>query len=59
MYDRLSPAVQKFVDGLTATYRQVGFHKQAKENGFRLVEGPRGHPDNVIADDAEGYVAVQ
>ncbi|TPX57231.1 hypothetical protein SpCBS45565_g08245 [Spizellomyces sp. 'palustris'] len=46
-YDRLSPAYQKFLDGLTATYSQPGFLKAAQENGFELHTAPRGAPENV------------
>ncbi|KAF8850797.1 alpha-ketoglutarate-dependent sulfonate dioxygenase [Acephala macrosclerotiorum] len=49
-YDRLSPPFQKAVDGLTATHRNPNFHRQAKNGGFELVRGPRGHPDNVPID---------
>ncbi|KAH8596924.1 alpha-ketoglutarate-dependent sulfonate dioxygenase [Bisporella sp. PMI_857] len=45
-YDRLSPVLKKFAETLTATHRQEGFHKQAKKGGFKLVQGPRGHPAN-------------
>ncbi len=58
-YDRLSPVWQKFAEGLTVTHRQEGFHQQAKEGDFKLVEGPRGHPENIIADDADAYEVVQ
>jgi hypothetical protein len=58
-YDRLSPVLKKFADGLTATHRNEGFHNQAKKGGFKLVQGPRGHPANVVDDDADAYEAVQ
>ncbi len=58
-YDRLSPVFQKTVDGLTATHRNPNFHSQAKNGGFELVQGPRGHPDNVVDKDADAYEVVQ
>lgn len=58
-YDRLSPAWKAFVDKLTATHRNSTFHSQAKEGGFKLVQGPRGHPNNVVDDDANAYEVVQ
>lgn len=58
-YDRISPVLRKFVDTLTATYINTGFHKQAKDGGFQLCQGPRGHPANIVADDASSYEAVQ
>jgi Taurine catabolism dioxygenase TauD, TfdA family len=59
VYDRLSPVFKRIIDGLTATYRNAGFQKQAKDGGFKLVQGPRGHPDNISADGDEAYEAVQ
>lgn len=47
VFDRLSPKVKKWVEILQANYRNVGFHKLAKEGNFKLVERPRGHPENV------------
>lgn len=47
LYDRLSPAYQKFFEGLTATYAQPGFGISAKENGFELYSKERGAPENV------------
>lgn len=45
-YDRLSPAYQKFIDGLTAVNDAERFRIQAKLNGFKLRTEARGHPDN-------------
>lgn len=47
IYDRLSPAYQGFLDGLTATFHQPGFGKSAEKNGFSLYDKPRGHPENI------------
>lgn len=58
-YDRLSQPLKTFVDGLTATHRNSTFHSQAKEGGFKLVQGPRGHPENVSDNDADAYQVVQ
>jgi hypothetical protein len=58
-YDRLSPIWKKLAEGLTATHRNPGFHEQAKKGGFELVQGPRGHPDNVVDDGADAYEVVQ
>lgn len=58
-YDRLSPVWKKLADGLTATHRNPGFHKQAKDGHFTLVQGPRGHPENVVNDIADAYEAIQ
>ena len=58
-YDRLSPVFQKFVDGLTGTYRNTGFFDQAKKENITLVQGPRGHPENISAENATAYEAVQ
>ena len=58
-YDRLSPVLKKMAESLTATHRQVGFHNVAKKTGCELVQGPRGHPDNIVDDDAVAYEAVQ
>lgn len=47
VYDRFSPAYQKFFDGLTATYAQPLFTQAAKDQKFRLYEEPRGSPLNL------------
>lgn len=47
VYDRFSPAYQKFLDGLTATYAQPLFTQAAKDHKFKLYEEPRGNPLNV------------
>ncbi|KAE8445403.1 hypothetical protein EG329_013416 [Mollisiaceae sp. DMI_Dod_QoI] len=57
-YDRISPVLQKTFDGLTATHRNPGFFSQAKKGGFELVQGPRGHPENVSSKDDDAYEAV-
>ncbi|PQE20851.1 Taurine catabolism dioxygenase protein [Rutstroemia sp. NJR-2017a BBW] len=47
VYDRFSPAYQKFLDGLTATYAQPLFTQAAKDHKFKLYDSPRGSPLNV------------
>ncbi|KAM0747310.1 taurine catabolism dioxygenase [Meredithblackwellia eburnea MCA 4105] len=49
-YDRLTPALAKFLEGLTALHDGNGFHNRAKVLGIDLHEGPRGHPLNVGAN---------
>uniref|UniRef100_A0A8H7XNF0 TauD/TfdA-like domain-containing protein n=1 Tax=Psilocybe cubensis TaxID=181762 RepID=A0A8H7XNF0_PSICU len=46
-YDRLSPAYQKFLEGLTAVHDAEQFHVAAKLRGFEIPAGPRGSPLNV------------
>ncbi|CRG86995.1 hypothetical protein PISL3812_04008 [Talaromyces islandicus] len=41
-YDRLSPAIQKLADNLTAVPYQPVFSNIAKEHGIELVDGDRG-----------------
>lgn len=50
VYDRLSPAYQKFLESLTATYAQPMFHASAKANDFKLYSAERGAPENVGSD---------
>lgn len=47
VYDRLSPAYQKFLEGLTATYAQPIFNESAEKNNFQLYSAERGAPENV------------
>ncbi|OLN88596.1 putative alpha-ketoglutarate-dependent sulfonate dioxygenase 2 [Colletotrichum chlorophyti] len=46
IYDRLSPAMQKFLEGLTATHDATFFHEEARRLGNPLREGIRGSPLN-------------
>ncbi|KAF9444322.1 taurine catabolism dioxygenase [Macrolepiota fuliginosa MF-IS2] len=48
-YDRLSPAYQKFLEGLTATHDGNFFHELAEKDG-RKVNLERGAPENVGSD---------
>ncbi|KAL1872675.1 hypothetical protein Daus18300_004221 [Diaporthe australafricana] len=51
LYERLSPPYQKFLETLTATYHYAGlevFSAVAERHGFKIHEGPRGSPDNLI-----------
>ncbi|KAI5459435.1 hypothetical protein BGZ63DRAFT_277786 [Mariannaea sp. PMI_226] len=47
VYDRLSPAYQKFLESLTATFFQPHFGQIAEKQGFELYDKPRGAPDNI------------
>ncbi|KAJ6516852.1 hypothetical protein C8R47DRAFT_1088518 [Mycena vitilis] len=44
-YDKLSPAYQKFLEGLTAVHDGSGFIKYAKKLGVPIND-PRGSPEN-------------
>ncbi|KAK1464339.1 TfdA family Taurine catabolism dioxygenase TauD [Colletotrichum melonis] len=46
IYDRLSPPMQKFLEGLTATHDATFFHDEARRLGNPLREGLRGSPLN-------------
>ena len=48
-YDRLSPALQKFLEGLTALHRGDIFLQLSKVAGLPLREG-RGSPENIGQD---------
>ncbi|GAA6048869.1 hypothetical protein JCM3770_003660 [Rhodotorula araucariae] len=45
-YDRLTPAYQRFLEGLTALHDAERFRIQARLNGFKLRTAPRGSPLN-------------
>lgn len=49
IYDRFSPAYQKFFEGLTATFIGDGFIKaaEAQPDRVKLYEAPRGSPQNI------------
>jgi alpha-ketoglutarate-dependent taurine dioxygenase len=47
IYDRISPAYQKFLESLTGTYAQPIFQESAKNNNFQLYTAERGAPENV------------
>jgi hypothetical protein len=49
IYNRFSPAYQKFLGSLTATFSGENFIKAAAANPekVRINEGPRGNPQNV------------
>ncbi|KAK8190974.1 uncharacterized protein BKA78DRAFT_250698 [Phyllosticta capitalensis] len=49
VYDRLSPAMQKFLEGFTANYDAPFFTDMAKKAGLKLYDKPRGSPENVGA----------
>lgn len=48
-YDRLSPALQTFVEGLTAVHKGVGFLELKAATGLAL-RSERGSPDNIGED---------
>ena len=50
VYDRISPAYQKFLESLTATYAQPIFNESAQKNNFELYSAERGAPENVGSD---------
>lgn len=50
VYDRISPAYQKFLEILTATYAQPTFQESAQKNGFQLYSAERRAPENVGTD---------
>ncbi|KAI9147418.1 putative alpha-ketoglutarate-dependent sulfonate dioxygenase [Paramyrothecium foliicola] len=50
IYDQLSPAYQKFLESLEATFHQPHFAKSAERNGFKLYDKPRGNPENIGAE---------
>lgn len=50
VYDRISPAYQKFLESLTATYAQPIFNESAAKNDFQLYAAERGNPLNVGTD---------
>lgn len=47
VYDRLSPAYQKFLESLTVTFSQPHFKAAADRNGYKLYDKPRGAAENV------------
>lgn len=50
VFDRISPAYQRFLEGLTATYAQPVFNQSAAANGFEIYSAERGSPYNVGTD---------
>ena len=49
-YDRLTPAYQSFIEGLTAINDGNGFHQRAKILGIECYADERGHPHNKGSD---------
>ncbi|KAK4458541.1 alpha-ketoglutarate-dependent sulfonate dioxygenase, partial [Cladorrhinum samala] len=49
-YDRLSPALQKLAEGLTATHYQPNFVKVKETFGAELIDQERGAPENTGLD---------
>jgi alpha-ketoglutarate-dependent taurine dioxygenase len=50
LYDRLSPAIQKLADSLTATHFQPNFVKVKETFGADLIDEYRGAPENTGLD---------
>ncbi|KAI9347683.1 alpha-ketoglutarate-dependent taurine dioxygenase [Obelidium mucronatum] len=50
VYERLSPAFKKFLEGLTATHVGEGFLKLAAAGIVPIHAGPRGAPEDVGTD---------
>ncbi|KAF7198386.1 Alpha-ketoglutarate-dependent taurine dioxygenase [Pseudocercospora fuligena] len=50
VYDRISPAYQKFLEGLSATFEQPLYQEAVKNNSLELFSGERGAPENVGTD---------
>ena len=48
-YDRLSPALARFLEGLTAEHDGNFFHKVAKQDGRDIIT-ERGAPENTGTD---------
>ncbi|KAJ6552066.1 hypothetical protein DFH09DRAFT_601285 [Mycena vulgaris] len=48
-YDKLSPAYQRFLEGLTALHDGSGFREYAKQIG-KAINDPRGSPENTGSD---------
>ncbi|KAM0323961.1 hypothetical protein ACHAQA_008543 [Verticillium albo-atrum] len=49
-YDRLSPAIQKLAEGLTATHHQPNFVRVKEAFGEDLIDQERGNPKNTGLD---------
>lgn len=49
-YDRLSPALKKLAEGLTATHYQPAFNDAARDQGMELITENRGNPENSGVD---------
>lgn len=47
IYDLISQPTQKYLEGLTATFKDPGFAKVAERGGYALYEKERGSPENV------------
>ena len=47
VYDRISPAYQKFLESLTFTGYNPDFAEAARKNGFKVYSAERGAPENV------------
>ena len=50
VYDRISPAYQKFLESLSVTCAQPDFNESAKRNNFPIYSAERGAPENVGED---------
>jgi alpha-ketoglutarate-dependent taurine dioxygenase len=59
IYDRLSPPMRSFLEGLTATHDANFFHDQARLLGNPLREGQRGSPLNQGPDLSATHPVVR
>ena len=50
VYNQISPAYQRFLESLSATYAQPVFHESAQNNGYQIYSGERGAPENIGAE---------
>lgn len=58
-YDRLSPAIQKLAESLTATHYQPTFNEAAKQHGLELIDSNRGAPENSGLDFTASHPVVR
>ncbi|KAH8812819.1 hypothetical protein F5884DRAFT_843929 [Xylogone sp. PMI_703] len=58
-YDRLSPAWQRFAEGLTATHYEPNFTKLAAKFDMKLIQEERGAPENRGLDFAASHPVVR
>lgn len=47
LYDRISPPLQKFLEGLTCTFGRPDFIAAAERGGFKIYDKPRGAAENI------------
>lgn len=47
IYDRISPPVQKFLEGLSCTFARPDFNAAAERSNIQIYSKPRGSPENI------------